>query len=68
MKKEQLTLFNRGQSSKLFKQVVKTGEPLLVMQRDKGLVVIIAAEKYAELTNEPITILVPTYQTGEKDD
>ena len=58
MNKEQLTLFNRGQSSKIFKKVIETGNPLLVMQRDKAMVVIISAEKYVELTNQPITIEV----------
>lgn len=58
MKKESLTKFNRGQSSKIFKQVAATGDPLVVMQRDEALVVILSAEKYIELTKKPIQIEV----------
>lgn len=60
MKKEQLTKFNRGQSSKIFKQIIESGDPLVVMQRDKAMVVILSAEKYVQLTKTPIQIEVST--------
>ena len=60
VKKEQLTKFNRGQSSKIFRKVIESGEPLVVMQRDNAMVVILSAEKYVELTNAPIQIEVYT--------
>lgn len=59
MKKEQLTQFNRGQSSKIFKRVAISNEPLVVMQHNRAMVVIISAEKYCELTNSTISIDVP---------
>lgn len=58
MKKEQITIFNRGQSSKIFKKIASSGDPLVVMQRDKALVVILSAEKYVEFTKKPISIEV----------
>jgi len=58
MKKEQLTKFNRGQASKIFRQIISSGDPLVVMQHDKAMVVIIPADKYIELTKTPIKIEV----------
>lgn len=70
MNKEQLTQFNRGQSSKIFKRVKDSGEPILVMQHSKALVVILSAEKYVELTNEPLKVDIPLNDLiiGEKND
>ncbi len=56
---EQATVFNRGQASKVFKNVVETGEPVLVTQNNTALVVIISAEKYVELTGSDLTVKMP---------
>lgn len=51
MRKEQLTQFNRGQASKIFKDVAKTRTPLIVMQHSNALVVIVSVDEYCSLKN-----------------
>lgn len=61
MKQERLTEFSRGQSSRLFRDVVNSNNPLVVMKGNKAFVVILSAAQYKELTGKPITVeLSPT--------
>lgn len=56
LKQERLTEFSRGQASKLFRSVVSSNDPLVVMKGNKAFVVILSAEKYRELTGETIAV------------
>lgn len=65
MKPEQITKFNRGQSSKIFKSVAKSGNPLVVMHHNKALVVVLPIEKYCTLVKESIKIDPDSYTNKE---
>ena len=60
MKQERLTEFSRGQASRLFRSVVESDAPLVVMKGNKAFVVIISAEKFKELTGKEIVVGLPT--------
>lgn len=59
MRGEQITKFNRGQASKIFKDVAETGHPLVVMQHSHPVVIIIPVHEYCLLKNIPLQIDVP---------
>lgn len=45
-------LFNRGQSSKVFKEVVEKDEPICVIRNSEPYVAIVKHESYLELLNK----------------
>ncbi len=62
---EQSTVFNRGQSAKIFRNIVESGETVLVTQNNSALVVIMSAEKYVDLTGSEITVQLPHIKSTE---
>lgn len=68
MKQERLTEFSRGQSSRLFRYVVDSNDPLVVMKGNKAFVVVLSAERYKEITGEPITVELSTACAHERKD
>lgn len=67
MRSERLTKFNRGQSSKIFRKVVETGDPIVVTQHDTAMVVILSAKEYVDLTRQPIQIELPIQKIDQED-
>lgn len=67
MRSERLTKFNRGQSSKIFRKVVETGDPIVVTQHDTAMVVILSAKEYVDLTRQPIQIELPVRISEQED-
>lgn len=67
MRMEKLTKFNRGQSSKIFKSVVETGNPVVVTQHNAAMVVIMTPEEYMKLTQKTIQVELPIYEKELED-
>lgn len=61
MKAERITDFNRGQSSKIFRRIVETGDPVVVTNHNDALVVIISAKEYIALTNRSLQVDIPIW-------
>lgn len=61
MKAERITDFNRGQSSKIFRRIVETGDPVVVTNHNDALVVIISAKEYISLTNRSLQVDIPIW-------
>lgn len=62
---ESLANFNKGQSSKLFKFVFKTKEPMVVTSHGKAMAVILSADEFERITKRKLQVSIYTEQEKE---